>query len=68
MTVSKFVSTGCEEYAGDMSLIDGKPASAYVIADQPCRLLVIDEELMWILAESSHPVCINLLSTLVRRG
>jgi diguanylate cyclase (GGDEF)-like protein len=53
--------------AGEISLIDGEPASAYVIADGPTRVLVIDEELLWLLADSSHAVAYNLLRTLASR-
>ena len=55
------------ESAGEMSVIDDRPASAYVVADVATRVLVVDEELMWMLTEASHAVSNNLLHTLVRR-
>ncbi len=58
---------GPGETVGELSLIDGKPASAFVIASRTTRLLVLDEELVWILAESSHAVSTNLLRTLASR-
>ena len=55
------------ESAGEMSVIDDRPASAYVVADVATRVLVVDEELMWMLSEASHAISNNLLHTLVRR-
>ena len=55
------------ESAGEMSVIDDRPASAYVVADMATRVLVVDEELMWMLTEASHVISNNLLHTLVRR-
>jgi diguanylate cyclase (GGDEF)-like protein len=55
------------ESVGEMSLIDHKPASAFVVADTLSRVLVVDEDLMWMLVETSHAVSNNLLYTLVRR-
>jgi diguanylate cyclase (GGDEF)-like protein len=53
--------------AGEISLIDGEPASAFVVADGAARVLVVDEELLWLLADSSHAVAYNLLRTLASR-
>lgn len=53
--------------AGEISLIDGEPASAFVVAATPTRVLVVDQELVWILADSSHAVAYNLLRTLASR-
>ena len=53
--------------AGEISLIDGGAASAFVVAAEPTRVLVIDQELVWILADSSHAVAYNLLRTLASR-
>lgn len=55
------------ESVGELSLIDHKPASAFVIADQPSQLLVIDETLFWALAEGSHAIARNLLLLLAER-
>jgi diguanylate cyclase (GGDEF)-like protein len=52
---------------GEISLLDGEPASAHVVAHRDSRVLVIDEELLWILADSSHAVASNLLRTLTSR-
>jgi diguanylate cyclase (GGDEF)-like protein len=52
---------------GEISLIDGEPSSAFVVATEPTRVLVVDDELAWILTDSSHAVASNLLRTLARR-
>lgn len=55
------------ESVGEMSLIDGQPASADVVAMEPCRVLVVDDELLWLLVDTFHAVSSNLLHLLVRR-
>ena len=55
------------EIVGELSLIDGQPASAYVVADDRCRLLVVNEKTLWSLVESTHVVARNLLLVLSRR-
>lgn len=40
------IETG--EYVGEISIIDGKPVTAYVVAEKPSRLLVIPEEVLWL--------------------
>jgi diguanylate cyclase (GGDEF)-like protein len=55
------------ESVGEVSLIDHRPASAYVMAKTPSRILVIDEQDMWMLADTSHAISRNLLSTLTQR-
>jgi len=55
------------ECAGEMSLIDGKRASALVIAAQNSRLLAVDHEVVWALIELSYGVARNLLAILSGR-
>ena len=55
------------ETVGELSLIDGKPSSAWVVAATECRVLVLDEELVWLLANTFHAVSSNLLFVLARR-
>jgi CRP-like cAMP-binding protein len=55
------------EIAGELSLIDRKPTSAVVVAQGPCRVLVVYRSIMWRLAELSHTVSYNLLGTLSKR-
>ena len=55
------------EVVGEMSVIDRQPASAFVVAHEDCRLLVVDENIMWSLVENSHAVARNLLFILSQR-
>jgi len=55
------------ESVGEISLIDRNPASADVVAEIPSRVLVLDEEIMWILADTSHAISSNLLHVFARR-
>jgi diguanylate cyclase (GGDEF)-like protein len=53
--------------AGEMSILDNKPVSAYVVAQENSRLLVIRQETLWALVNSSHGVARNLLYILSGR-
>ena len=55
------------ESVAELSVIDGQPTSAYVVAETDARVLAIDEELLWILVQSSHAIASNLLFTLTKR-
>lgn len=55
------------ESVGEMSVIDHQPASAFVVADDACSLLAMDEEILWSLVHSSHKAACNLLYILVQR-
>lgn len=55
------------EVAGELSVLDGEPASAYVIAERPCRLLAMDHHIVWSLVGISHAAACNLLTILSRR-
>jgi CRP-like cAMP-binding protein len=54
------------DVVGELSLIDKQLTAAHVVADESCRLLVLDEETMWSLMDAS-PVARNLLFLLARR-
>ena len=56
-----------EELVGELSLIDGQPTSAHVVAAQDCRLLVLSEKTLWSLVVSCHAVARNLLFVLAQR-
>jgi diguanylate cyclase (GGDEF)-like protein len=58
---------GPGESAGEMSVIDHKPASAFVVAADPVRLLAMEEEILWSLVHSSHAAASNLLIGLSHR-
>lgn len=55
------------QVVGEISVIDGSPATAHVVALQPCRLIAVDEETFWIMVEASHDFATNLLGLLARR-
>jgi len=58
---------GPGETVGEMSVIDRHPASAFVVAEKPSRLLSMDENMLWSLVHSSHAAAANLLSILTKR-
>ena len=58
---------GPGESVGEMSVIDHKPASAFVVAAEPVRLLAMEEEILWSLVHSSHAAASNLLIGLSHR-
>jgi diguanylate cyclase (GGDEF)-like protein len=58
---------GAGESVGELALLDGKRASAFVVADEPCRLLVMREDIFWSLINASHNFARNLIILLSRR-
>lgn len=52
---------------GELSVIDGNPASAYVVAETPVKLLAMDEETFWSLVQVSHAFAVNLLLFMASR-
>jgi diguanylate cyclase (GGDEF)-like protein len=58
---------GPGETVGELSVIDQSPASAYVVAAEPTRLLAVDEPRFWNLVNASHDFAVNLLFSLARR-
>ena len=67
LSVDPVTVLGPGEVVGELSLIDGKPTSAYVVADDDCRVLALNEKTLWSLVEASHIVARNLLFVLSRR-
>ncbi len=55
------------ESAGELSVMDQRPASAFVVADQDSSLLVVPQDIFWPLITASHGVARNLLVTLSQR-
>ncbi|MEK7704860.1 MAG: GGDEF domain-containing protein [Myxococcota bacterium] len=55
------------ESVGELSVIDDTPASAYVLATSPSRLLAVQQEIFWLLVRSSHVFAQNLLVLLAHR-
>ena len=58
---------GTGDCVGEMSLVDGQPVSAWVIATGDARLLTVPHEMVWSLVESSEVVARNLLGVLSGR-
>lgn len=61
------VVLGPGEMVGEMSVIDQRPASANVVAAEPCRIIVMEEDILWSLIQSSHNAARNLLFILTSR-
>ena len=67
LSLNPVVILGPGELVGELSLIDGQLTSAYVVADEESRLLVMDDKTMWSLVASCHAVARNLLFVLAQR-
>ena len=52
---------------GELSIIDGRPVSAYVIADAPSRVLAVHESVLWDRLIPQPGVARNLLNVLSER-
>lgn len=52
---------------GEIALLDEKPRSAFVVAQEESHLLEIDKEVFWTLVNSSHEIAVNLLLILSAR-
>jgi len=55
------------ECVGELSVIDEKPTSAYVVADLRSRLLMVSQEIFWAMIGASHAVAANVLVMLTNR-
>jgi diguanylate cyclase (GGDEF)-like protein len=55
------------ETVGELSVIDERPASAFVRAAEPTLLLLVDEERFWDLVNLSHEFAVNLLLLFAER-
>jgi signal transduction histidine kinase len=66
-TSPPIVVLGAGETVGELSLIDQGPTSAFVVAHEPTRVLVLSEATMWSLVTASHAISLNLLRTLSTR-
>ena len=65
------VGTGAElhpgDFFGEMSLLDGEPRSATIVATTPLRLLVVDRAHFWRLLEETPDLITRILTILSRR-
>lgn len=64
---AQLADVGPGSCAGEMSLIEGKDPSAYVVATEACHLMVISPALLWQMVERSHAFSKNLLVVLSER-
>jgi hypothetical protein len=44
---ANFSTIGAGDFAGELSVIDGEPVSAYVVADSDCRVLLVDADTLF---------------------
>ncbi|PYM03502.1 MAG: hypothetical protein DMD82_16770 [Candidatus Rokuibacteriota bacterium] len=58
---------GPGEFFGEMSLLDGQPRSATVVAETPLRLLVINGRHFWPLLKEVPELAQSIMATLSRR-
>jgi diguanylate cyclase (GGDEF)-like protein len=58
---------GAGDCVGEVSLLDGQPASALVLAAQDSEVLAIPHEVVWSLVDCSHGVARNLLAIISGR-
>jgi diguanylate cyclase (GGDEF)-like protein len=63
----EYTSLLAGECAGEISLVDGKPPSALVVAAEPTRILSIPHDTVWSLADHSHEIARNLLGIIAGR-
>ena len=52
---------------GEIAILDGKPRSAFVVAQTECEVLEIEKDIFWTLVNSSHEIAVNLLLILSAR-
>jgi CRP-like cAMP-binding protein len=57
----KIADLGPGACAGEMSLIEDKDPSAFVVANEDSHLMVISHTLLWRMVDRSHTFCKNLL-------
>ena len=63
----KIADLGPGACAGEMSMIEDKDPSAFVVANEPSHLMVISHTLLWRMVDRSHTFCKNLLIVLSER-
>ena len=62
-----FATVDVGECAGEMSIIEDRDPSAYVIAAEPTHLLIIHKSVLWEMVDASHQFSKNLLVVLSER-
>jgi CRP/FNR family transcriptional regulator/CRP/FNR family cyclic AMP-dependent transcriptional regulator len=67
VTAKKQLQLGPGAFFGEMSLLDGGPRSATVVAQTPLRLLVINRRNFYTLLAEFPDLTLNLLEVLSKR-
>jgi diguanylate cyclase (GGDEF)-like protein len=62
-----FLTLDPGDCVGEMSIIEDKEPSAWVIADQDCHLMVLEQDVLWELIDGSHAFARNILKVLSER-
>ncbi|CAN5199541.1 hypothetical protein BH11PSE11_BH11PSE11_26030 [soil metagenome] len=62
-----YVSLNAGDCVGEMSIIEGRETSAFVVVGAASRLLKIPKDILWSLISSSHAVACNMLFLLSGR-
>jgi diguanylate cyclase (GGDEF)-like protein len=62
-----FATVDVGECAGEMSIIEDRDPSAYVLAAEPTHVLVIHKSVLWEMVDASHQFSKNLLVVLSER-
>ncbi|MFO0598748.1 MAG: GGDEF domain-containing protein [Myxococcaceae bacterium] len=55
------------ESVGELAIITGEPATAFVVALEESEVLSLDEEMSWSLMQASHPFALNLIVKMADR-
>jgi len=66
-TSDEFVFINPGESFGEMSIIDNKPVSAFVVAETTCRMMVIHQNEFWASLSQIPGFARNLLATITER-
>ncbi len=64
---ANFFTIGAGEFTGELSVIDGKAVSAYVVADSDCRVLLVDSETLFRRLLTVPEVCRNFMTAYSER-
>ncbi len=67
VSARKRLRLGPGDFFGEMSLLDGEPRSATVVAETGLRLLVIDSRNFWAVLNEVPELTHNIMATLSRR-
>lgn len=66
-TADPIAVVGPGETVGELGVITGEPASAFVVAQDSTELLSLGEDEFWELVQTSHPFAVNLIVKLAER-